>query len=126
VFGVSAAGLLGLGVLLEAFQGVLPDQLQHTVARLAAPLRHRDQRLVDQAREQVQDPLWPNALPGANRLCRLQGETTGEYREPPKEGALVLAQELVAPVYGSPERPLARLCRAAAPCEQAERVFEAG
>jgi hypothetical protein len=96
----------GFSRLSQLFGGVLPHRLQHPVAGLPITPRHDDERLVHQAREQVEDLDLFDPVAGANLLRRIQSPTPSEHREPAKENPLPLREEVVAPVYSRPERPV--------------------
>jgi len=117
VHGVPPTNLLRRPALVfELLPGVLPDGLQHPVAR-SSRLGHH-QRLVHQPVEEVKDaaPLDPVAL--AHGLRVLQRPTAREYREPPEQDFLGLRQKLVAPVERRPQGPVARLDGPAAAGEE--------
>ena len=87
-------------------------------------LRRRHQRLVDQARQQVQDV--PGARPSRRRahlLGRLERPAAGEHRQA-GEQALLGRRQVVAPVHRRPQRLVAREGGAAAPGQEAEPVVE--
>src|SRR5919107_977661 len=110
--------------LVKLLLTVLPNRLQKPVTCLAALLLiHQDQRLIHQGRQEVQNLSPFEVLPSTYRLRRLQREPSGEHRKPPEQDLLLMTKQLVAPVYGCPQRPLAGQRRTAATRQQAETVL---
>src|SRR5947208_1382148 len=72
-----------------------------------------DRREVDQPRHQVGGVVGLDALAGGPPFDRLVGAASDEDRQSAEQGALGLAQQVVAPIDQRPERLLARQRRAA-------------
>ena len=100
--GVPAAGLLGLGALPEAFQGVLPYRLQHPVAgcSLRTTLGH-DERFIYERGEQIQHPSHLRRL-HLDRLGRLEGPNP---RRTPTAGETTRARHRPGARSSSPGSP---------------------
>ena len=123
---VQPLDLLGLP---EPLRRVLPDRLQHAVARLAPKVRC-DQRLLDQSgQDREHRTVVSRDLFGGG-----QAEPTGEDREPTQQPLLVPGQQVVAPVqrrgHGPvPFRPVPAADQAegrAQPVEQGRRRQQPG
>ena len=85
---------------VQALAGVLPQRLREPEAHPGVLLfAGVDQRLLHQEREQGQDVRLVEALPGAHRFRRLEGEAPGEDGQAVEEGALLRGQQAVAPVH---------------------------
>jgi hypothetical protein len=84
-----------------------------------------DERLVDEPREQVDDPAALDRSAGADALRGVEREPAGEDREPAEEDALGARQEVVAPGDRPPQRLLARQRGPAAGGEHVEAVGQA-
>ena len=123
-----------LAGLEQPVGGVSADRLEQPVAHrgrlraAAARPRHlnRDERLVDQAREQVEHLAGLEAGSCAHCLGGLQGPAARKDRGPAEHRLLRLAKEVVAPVNGGAECPVARERGAGAAGEQPEAVLDAG
>ena len=109
----------------EALLAVLPDGPQHLVprGRVAGCLDADHDRLVHQARDQVQDVGGGDPLSAADLLRSLEVEASREDREPRPQELLCWRAQLVAPAHGGIERLVPRCCRSAAG-EQPEAVLE--
>ncbi len=94
----------GFGQLLPC---VVADGLQHPVAHFTGLIVNGgEQRLVDQAGKQVQDP--PVTQLAADPPGGLKGEGIGEHRAPVEHVPFRRGQQVVAPVDGSPQGLTAR------------------
>ena len=110
--------------LIEPFAGVEADRLEQPVAAVADAVVARDERLLDQPRQDVGDLTPFEAVTGAHRLDRGEVEAPGEDGQAAKERPLVVREQLVAPLEGRLERLLARRRRAAARAQQPEAVVQ--
>jgi hypothetical protein len=95
VLRVAPSDLIGPARLLEPLAGVLADRLERRVALI----RVSQKALVDERLEGVEISVR-NAFGG------LEGTPTAEHRESGEEPLFALAQEVVAPLDGTAERPL--------------------
>src|SRR5262249_44671826 len=87
-----------LALSLEPLGGVIPDRLQHRETLSLPP----DQALVDQRLERVDVRF-------ADLLGRVERGAAAEDRQAFEQESFVLAQEVVAPFDGRPQRLLARI-----------------
>ena len=107
------------------FARVLADRLEQSVPVVAAVVVDLDERLVDEARQEIEHGVLDDEFAVArDGLCRLDGEATGEHGESPQHRLLVLVEEVVAPGHRRLERLLARHRGAGAAREQPEAVVE--
>ena len=102
-----------LAGLAELLGRVLADGVEQPVARCPVLLLDHHERLVDEAAEHLQ-------LAVAHGLECGQVEAAGEGAEAPEQRALVVVEQVVAPVERRGERLLARERRAPAGGEHAE------
>ena len=126
--GVAGSRRLGSAAPGEALGGVEAKGFQQAVAgRLGADgrLRH-NQRAVDQPGEKVEDRHGPGLPVGTDRFGGLQREPAGEDRQLLEAAALRLRQEVIAPVDGGAQRPVARRPAPVAAGQQAQPVVETG
>ena len=124
--GVPAADFPLFPAFVQFFAPELPDGLEHPVAQGALVLRlGQHERLVHQRREEVQHHPRLHRLPGPDRLGRLQIPAADENRQPAEQRPFGLAQEVVAPLEGRPQRPLARGRRAVARGQKPQWVLAA-
>ena len=112
---------VALGGLLEALGGVLA----HGVEQAKALTVRDDERLFDQAGEQIDDPPPGDRAAGANLLGRLEGEAAGEHREATVKDALLAGEQVMAPVDRGPQRLLAGQRSAAPGAEHVEALAQA-
>jgi hypothetical protein len=94
---VAAARVLPLLAALHLLQRVLADRLQHPESRLFLRLLHRHKGLLHQAAVEFQDLPGNRSVPRADRLGRLKRPAAGEDGQPPEEGLLARAEQVVAP-----------------------------
>ena len=120
----TARSLLLLGVLGQALQRVLADGAEQVVPRVAAYVIHAQERLVGEPRQQLEHALWTDAAPGGDLLGCGQREATREHCQPAENHALVLVQQVVAPVEGRPQGLVAARGRARATDQHREDVVE--
>ena len=99
------SALAGLG---RALARVMADGVEQAVARDAVVLLDDDERLVDEPAEHVEIAL-------AHGLHGVEVEAAGERAEPAEQRALVVVEQLVAPVERGGERLLASQRGAARP-----------
>src|SRR5206468_13071544 len=83
-----------------------------------------EERLVDQAREQVEHVFLRDTVAGADPLGGGEGAAAGEDGEAPEYRALFIGEEVVAPVDRCAERLVAGHRNTTAAGEQAEAVIE--
>src|ERR1700693_5236994 len=108
----------------ELLASVLTDRLEHSVACDAATFHHGHERLVDEMREKVENALALDAFAGADDFGRLEAPSSDKNGEPPKEKALAIKEEVVAPVDHGAQRLLAGEDGSAAAGEETESVVE--
>src|SRR5208282_4951341 len=77
----------------EVLAPVLSERLEHTEPHTAAGLGSSDQRLVDQASQQVRHVLAGDVRAGAYLLGRLQRAWPGEGRQPLEDPTLVVEEQ---------------------------------
>ena len=98
VLRVRASQLIATATLGEALQRVLADGAKHEEPRLTIARSHLAQEaLLDQRSETVDDGCV-ELVAGTDVLDRVEPGAAGEYRQPPKERALVFGEQVVAPV----------------------------
>jgi hypothetical protein len=114
-------------VLVEPLRAVLPDRLEHAVpgCGVLSRLVTDDDRLVDEARHQVQHVIARDAVALADLLGGIEVEAAGEDGEPRPHGLLGGRAEVVAPADRRVQRLLPGRHRGLATGEQAEPVLEA-
>jgi hypothetical protein len=66
-----------------------------------------DQRLVDEPRQPIEEVRVENVIIGADGLDRFQRASAGKDREPLKQSALAVYQQIVAPIDRGAEGLLA-------------------
>ena len=98
VAGVTAGERIGLAGLVQPFERILADRLEHPVALG----READQALLDQRLQRVD-------VGAADLLGRVQGAAAGEDREGADDALLFLGKQVVAPVDRRPQRLLPRV-----------------
>src|SRR5207248_349413 len=93
---------LGLACFQQLVGGVLPNCLQEPVTRAftACCLLYLDKRFVDQVREEVKHIECVDSLAATHRFSSLETPAAHEDGEPPQQRALLLGEEVVAPVDG--------------------------
>ena len=111
---------------LEAVERVLADGLEQVIADHRAVLLRNHERLVHERGQQVQRGHRPAAAAARHLLHRLEREAALEHAQAPEQRALVVRQELVAPVDGGAQRPVARQRRLVSVREEVEAVREPG
>ena len=87
----------------EAFQGVVPDGLQHRKPRLVALGFRADQAVVHQRAQRFHHRPRPAGLAfirGTDGFCRWQAERPREYAQPGKQRLLAGRQQVEAPPQG--------------------------
>ena len=97
--------------LLQSFECVLADCLQHREARLAvAVLRLAEQALLDQRHQPLENLTAAQLAIGVtDGLGRLDPAATDEHPEPREQRLLPRREQLVAPGDRRPQCPLAHL-----------------
>ena len=95
------------------------------VARLVHTILDHHQRLVHQRCEDVEHCFGLDPVSGAHGLRRVEREPVGEDGQPVQHQSLVRVEEIVAPVDGVPERPVASGHTAPLRCEESEPGSEA-
>ena len=105
----------------ELSLGVLPHHLEHAEAGDLVRRLGRHQGLVDETTEHV-DHVADRRHDGGG----IEVEAAGEHRQPTERDALVVEQEVVAPVEGGGQGLLAVRMAAPAPGEDGERIAQAG
>src|SRR5258708_1062114 len=89
--------------------GVPANENKHPEARGTCPAPPRQQRLIHQALDHVEDLAGNNAIPGAHRRGGFQVEAPREDRQPGKQLTLGVGEEFMAPVQRRPDRLVARI-----------------
>ena len=107
VLGVAAATVVGLARGVELLPGELADRLEQAVAGGAVGRVGDDQRLGDQAAEQVVDVDHVEVVVGGHRLGGVEGERAGEHRQPAEHPPLPVVEQVVGPRHRRPQRLLA-------------------
>src|SRR5262245_31785384 len=92
--------------LPQAVGGVLTDRLEHPVPALTATVLGEDKRLVDEPAHCAAQAASGGPV-GADGLCGLEREATGEYRQAAEDHLVRLVEEVVAPLHRRGERLLA-------------------
>jgi hypothetical protein len=121
---VSTARSLYLGGLGQALQRVLADRAEQVVPRAAIHVVYAQERLVGQPCQQLEHALCTDAGPGGHLLGRGQREAAREHCKSAENHALVLAQQVVAPVKGRPQGLVAVRGRARATDQYRENVVQ--
>ncbi|MGH3984160.1 MAG: hypothetical protein ACRDST_16125 [Pseudonocardiaceae bacterium] len=105
--------------------GILADGLEQPVPHFGVLFASGDQRLVDQAGQQIEHGIAVDSVAATHVLGGLQRPAASERCEPPQQRPLTLAEQLVAPVDGGLQGLLAWHRRAAAAGEQVEPIAQA-
>ena len=87
-----------LMAVVELFARVVPNRLQHLVARAMWRLDLHDQRLFDQGGQQVEDAVGAERLVAADRLGRRHVEAAPERCQSIEQGFFIVLQHVVGPV----------------------------
>ncbi|HYY04762.1 MAG TPA: hypothetical protein VE736_12820 [Gaiellaceae bacterium] len=87
VRGVPIACFGGLVRLLEAFEAILADRVEHEHASVAERL---EEARVHESREHIEIRL-------SDLFCRVDREASGKDREPPEERLRILIEKVVTP-----------------------------
>ena len=122
VVGVAGAHVLGGSRRGQPAGRVLADRLQQPVRLLAGLGDH--ERLVDQRAHVLQHVERVDLVVARDRLGRVEGEATGEHRQPIEHRALGVGQQLVGPVDRGLQRLVARHRGAAPAGEHPEPLVE--
>src|SRR5262249_28710129 len=96
--------------LPQPLRSVLPDRLQHPEAWLRTIMVERAARFAHQPLQRIDHPV---SL-ACDHLRGIEREPAREDGQPLEQRLLVGCQEIVAPVQGSPQRPLSSRTRAPA------------
>src|SRR5215217_625471 len=94
--------LLLFSRLPQLLTTVLPDRLQKPVAGLPDPFFSEDQRLVHQRGQQIQYFFFIDISTRPDGFGCLEREAAGENLEPAEQDALLLGEQVVAPVHRRP------------------------
>ena len=108
----------------EAVPAVLPQRLELAEPGFTTGTGASDEGLVDQPAQNVEDLCGRHLVVGADRLGGVQAAASDEDRQPCEQAALVLEQQVVAPVHHRPKGLLARKGSASPHGEQPEAVVE--
>ncbi len=122
---VGIASRNGVGRLLQPLSAVVAHGLRQPVPVDPVSLLDDDDRLLDQPADDVRHLRLPRFGRGTHLLGRLQGEPTGEDRQPVEGGPLLRRQGVVGPVDRRPKRLVAGRCRRGAGGEEPEAVPQA-
>jgi hypothetical protein len=107
----------------QACGGVGPEALQQPVAgRVATGGGH--QRLVHQRWQHPDHAVAAGAAGGTDRLDRVVVEVGREYPQPVEQGALLVAEQVIAPVDRGPQRAVPRQSRAGTGRQQLEALVK--
>ncbi len=82
----------------QLFRGVGTGRLEQAVAPFGAPGLRKDQRFLDQRREDVEHVGLRELRGTTHRNRTVQGEAAGEHAEPAQQSAFALIEQFVAPV----------------------------
>lgn len=84
----------------QLFTAVLAYRLKHPMARFICLFVWHNERFIDQLRQQIEHVRRLDALSNANVLDGFERPAAGEYRQPPEQYPLAIAQKVVTPVDG--------------------------
>ena len=122
---MSGGGLVGFTGLEQALAAVLPQGLEHVVARFRPRLGlPPDQALVEERRHEVQGIRAELVGRQRDRVGGLQRPPAAKHREAAEGGPLGRRQQAVAPRHRGMQRPVALRDVASGVREQLEAVFE--
>ena len=121
---MTAPDLVRFPRFVEPLRRVLPDRLQQPVPRRDADLLGDRERLLDEPFEQVEDVDGVDVAVGGHELGGLEVEAAREHREAAQHRPLLVAQQVVGPVDGGPQRLVALDRRAAATGQEPEALPE--
>ena len=122
--GVPGAHGVNFAGFIEAVPAVLPQRLELSEPGVRTGVGSGDEGLVDQPAQDVEDLARRHLVVGADRLGGVQVAASGEDRQPCEQAALVLEQQVVAPVHHRPKGLLAGQGSAGTHGEQPEAVVE--
>src|SRR5438128_12686013 len=114
MLGVPIARSRSLARLLEPFEAVLADRVEHEQATVAHGLEEAG---VDESRQHIQIRV-------SNLFGRFERKAAGEHREPSEERLRVLVEKVVAPCDRSTKRALTLGHVARAACEKRQPPFQ--
>ena len=127
VAGVSSAYACRVARCRQAITAVLDQRLQHPVAHVPVAFRvvDGDERLVGQAGHQLGDIVGTDRVVGAHHAGGGQVASAGEDGQAVEDSALVVEQQVVAPVDDGSEGLLAGTGGASAAAQHTEPIVEA-
>ena len=99
---------------LQSLPRVVADRLEQAIASDIRRAARHEERLVDQAEEQVQDLETAQAIVWNHRFGRLAVEIPCKDCQPPKNQPLVLLQQVIGPIDGIAQGLVPRGRRASA------------
>jgi hypothetical protein len=106
----------------EFLQPVGASRLQHPIARIARSRIGDDQRALNQPRQEIDDCESVDGRIGGDGGGSVDVEAAGKNRQPPQHDALVLGQQIVAPVERGAQRLVTRQRGARSAREQPEAI----
>ena len=124
IVGVRVAGVVRLVCRQQLLGREMADRLEQPVPHVVGALVELNERLVDQAREEVDDAPCVLRVRRADRLRGFEGEGTREDRESAEQGTFLVAEQVDAPADGGFECALPGERGARASTEQRESFLE--
>ncbi len=115
---------VAFAAVVEFFECVLPSRFKQTIARRLAGQIDRDERLVDERREQRERVGRCNIVARTDRCDALERKGDREDTQPPEQGLFLRVEQVVAPVDDTAHRPVTRRCEAVATRKYREPVFD--
>ena len=115
---------VGLAALIESGERILPQRLEQPVPAGLARYHGRDERLLDEPRQQIEYVALFDDGVGHDDLRRLEAEVGGEHRQPHEHLPLGIGEEVVTPRDHRFERALARSQEPESVVEARRDLFE--
>jgi hypothetical protein len=115
---------VGFAGFTQAIPAVPPQRLKLNEPGVTSGVRGGDEGLVDQPAQNVEDLSGRHLVVGADRLGGVQVAASDKDRQPCEQAALVLEQQVIAPVHHRPKGLLAGQGSAGTHGEEPEAVVE--
>ena len=116
--------MIDLAAFIESGERVLAQRLEQPVPVGVVGDHGRDERLLDEPREQIEYVALFDDRVGHDHLRGVEAEVGREYRQPYEDRALGIGEEVVTPRHDRFERALAGLQESEPVVEARRDLFE--